>query len=185
MLTASGYSHIKGSWAYISILTRFEWMFKWAFNQHSEIQALLPCPQFDTEPNKKPTKQTKTSGTQIKVAKGGVLYLLSSLKATQQKMHIILLWQKPCVCLLLALIHTLQHLENSLETLCLRKMLNTKYISLGNAYNSKGSCWLPSQQPHVNLMIQRTEQNSQITLSCFSCLQPWAPRCNLKELCSC
>lgn len=28
---------------------------------------------------------------------------------------------------------------------------------------------LPSQQPHVTVMVQRTEQNAQIKLNCFSC----------------
>lgn len=129
----SDYGYIKGSWVYISIFTRFNGMLRWACYQHREIQAFPSCCEFDKEPNKKLlelkscwrysplTSFIIKDNTIFHCGRNQAIYATSFDTDTMQ-------------------MTALQHLENSLENLCLWKMMNRKYVSLGNADNSKGSC---------------------------------------------
>jgi len=88
MLIASGYDYIKGSWAYVSILTRFERMLKWVYNQHGEIQAFPPCSQFDRAKQKKKNKQTKNCCNSNKNCKGWSPLLTFFIKgSTTERAH--------------------------------------------------------------------------------------------------
>lgn len=98
-------------------------MLKRAYNQHSEIQAFIPCPQFDTETNK--TTQTKTRWISNKRWKrwsrppsfiiNGNTTEDACYFTVAESLHVPATSSDTYAMKM----STLQHFKNSLETLCL------------------------------------------------------------------